>query len=286
LRIRPSGRHLTSSLRYSLPLLGIAICYALGTRIDRLVLEHHVALETLATYAVLAALLRLPAIVLDALDSTIRPHLYPGMRSGDHPDSMQQYQALYVCIGLLALSFAAFLGSQVSLVTQLDAYTGVPQWLPLGATALAPTILSRYYALQFEYHKQSVALSVLSLFRLLTRALLLVWWVPRLGIGGLLAALLVAEILNAIAFATIARRRLEASPLLPLVVAQFGFFAGITWLVAYAVPAERVTVAGVLQFVGVCLALVALNYRSLRQLARLPSLHASNLGKPTRSDQA
>ncbi|MDH3750148.1 MAG: oligosaccharide flippase family protein, partial [Gammaproteobacteria bacterium] len=66
---RPDWRYLLPSLKFSLPLTGLGLALALGSRLDRLILERYVELENLGAYAVLVSLFGLVGIVLNSLNN-------------------------------------------------------------------------------------------------------------------------------------------------------------------------------------------------------------------------
>jgi O-antigen/teichoic acid export membrane protein len=263
---RLDWHRLIPSLRYSLPLVALGFAYSLGTRIDRIVLERYFDLESLGAYAVLAGILALLTVVLDTLDSTIRPYLYPEMRSRglSAHGSMGTHQNLYLFAGLLALSFAVSLGSNLHLVTTNPAYLSIREWLPLGATALTPVIAARWYALHYDFHKRSSALAFAVLARLVVLSVLLILLVPRAGIGGALVAILAAEVTNACVLGWTASRLFSMSvpvrPVLPIVAA----FLGAIWLPWYAMGAVSTPGFGALQLVLTAALLAAASREALR----------------------
>ncbi|HSG64622.1 MAG TPA: oligosaccharide flippase family protein, partial [Gammaproteobacteria bacterium] len=103
-------------LRFSLPLVGLGVIYALGTRFDRLLLERHVALAELGAYAVLMSLFALVRIVLTILDDACRPYLYPALKAGDL--AHERFQRLYFLVGLAAVSTVVFAGAYLNLLTE------------------------------------------------------------------------------------------------------------------------------------------------------------------------
>ena len=287
LTTRLDWRLLAPSLRYTVPLLGLGLCQSLGTRLDRLVLERHIDLDSLGSYAIVAGLLGLLTVVLNTLDNVVRPYLYPGMRSAarragpsatspvsreprrDRPAALggtDAYQRLYLVAGLLALSFAVFIGSNLQLVTSNPAYVSAQRWLPLGATAFAPMVLTRYYALYYDLHKRSVALSTAVILRIAVTYLLLVAFVPTFGIGGALLAILFAETLNALIFGFTVRRLFAVDTTLRTVALQLALFLGVLWSLHYAVGGKSVAVFGALQLLVTAVTLLGANRRAVRAL--------------------
>jgi O-antigen/teichoic acid export membrane protein len=265
---RPDWRYLLPSLKYALPLIALAFVYVLGTRLDRLVLEHYVDLESLGVYAVLAGLLGLLTIVLNTLDNAMRPYLYPDLKSSSERPavSVDAYQGLYLLAGLLSLSVAVFLGSNLHLMTQRPGYLAIQQWLLPGAAAFVPVIFTRYYALFFDFHKRSVALSIGVIARFGVSGVLLLLLVPKFGIAGALWAIFVSELTNALAFWQVAKRLFAVRTSLRVVATQLTVFLGTLAFLAYAVGNESRAAGGSIQLLVVAGLLLATNRRALRAI--------------------
>ena len=265
---RPDWRCLLPSLKYSLPLTGLGLAMALGTRLDRLVLERYVELESLGAYAILVSLFGLLGIVLNSLNNAIRPYLYADLKTRDEAanNTIELYQRLYLLAGLLALSFAVFLGSNLHFVTDRPAYLSIQNWLLLGATAFVPAIFTTYYVLFYEFYKRSVDMTAVILARFGVLFVLLILFVPRFAIAGALCAVLVSEFLTAVLFGFIARRLFAVKTSLQNVGMQLTIFLGTIWSLDYFLYSEAKATFGALQLLIVAGLLVAANRHTLRAI--------------------
>lgn len=261
-------RYLTPSVRYSLPLVGLGFLYVLGTRLDRLVLERHVDLETLGAYAILAALFGLLNIALNAVDNAIRPYLYRDLRSGGPKAtaSIVSYQTLYSLGGLLALSIAVFLGTSLHFVTDNAAYLSIRSWLVPAATAFVPVIFTRYCTLFYDFHKRSVALSMGIFARFGALYLLLILLVPPFAIGGALGAIFGSEVVTALVFWLVSRRLFAIRISLQALGTQLILFLGTIWLLGPVFRIGSTAAFGALQLFAVAALLLAANRRGLQGL--------------------
>jgi O-antigen/teichoic acid export membrane protein len=265
---RPDWRSLLPSLKYSLPLAGLGLAMAMGTRLDRLVLERYVDLESLGAYAILVSLLGLLGIVLNLLNNAIRPYLYTDLKSRGEVanNSIELYQKLYLLAGLLALSFAIFLGSNLHFVTDRPAYLSIQNWLLLGATAFVPAIFTKYYVLFYEYYKRSAAMTAAILARFGLLFVLLILFVPRFAIAGALWAVLISEFLTAVLFWFTARRLFGLRTSLQNIGLQLSIFLGTIWCLNYFLYDEAKATFGVLQLLIVAGLLLAVNRHTLRAI--------------------
>jgi O-antigen/teichoic acid export membrane protein len=277
---RPDWAYLKPSLQYALPLVALGLLYAMGTRLDRFVLERHVDLANLGAYAILIGLLGLLNIALNVLDNTIRPYLYPRMRAAaDGPaKAIDAYQRLYVAAGLMALSLAVFLGSCLHFITDNPAYLSMQGWLVLGATALVPLVLSRFYTLIYDYRKRSGSLTagVLARFAVLYAALTLL--VPSLAVGGALWAILIAESFTAVVLWFFAMRLFGIRAPLRPIASQLLIFLAALWLLDYSMRGEPRAVFGIVQLLTIAVLLLAVNRGTLRTLL------TKNSGRPGMTD--
>lgn len=264
---RPDFACLGPSLKYATPLMGMAVLYALGTRLDRIVLERHAELETVGAYALLIGLVGLLNIVISALDNTLRPYLYPRMRAFDGSTArvVDSYQRLYVATGLIALSSVVLLGSCLHFVTDNPAYLSVQSWLVLGATAFVPLVFSRFYALIYDYYKRSGSLTVSVVARVAVLYVMLVTLVPDRSVVGALWAVLVAESLNAALLWLVANRLFGIRAPLGAVVFQVLIFLSGLWLTAYVMANASPVAFGLLQWTIITVSLLAANGRLLRR---------------------
>jgi len=256
--------YLAPSIRYALPLVGLGLLYALGTRLDRLVLERYLDLADVGAYALLLALFAVPNAVLDALDNTIRPYLYPLLRSGARPAAAVSFQHAYLGAGLVAVSAAVCLGANLDLLTDDATYLSTRGWLALAATAYVPTVLTRYYALIHDFHKASVGLTLGIVARFAVFFVLLVLLVPRDGFEGALLALLGAECFTACLFWYATGRRFPAAGTARVDLRQLGLFLAAVWYLAYVLGADAPAAFGALQLAAVASALLYLNRGALR----------------------
>lgn len=254
--LRLQRKHLEPSLRYALPLAGLGLLVALGARFDRLVLERNVDLTELGAYALLLSLLGLSSLVLNVIDNTVRPYLYPALRAGGEraARASEALARVYMAAGLLALSVAVLFGANLHVLTDDPAYLSMRQWLALGATAFVPSIFTRYYALFYDFHKRSIDMSLGVVARSATVIALMLVLVPALGVRGALLALLFAGILGASLLWLGVARRLPVAPPRPDVMRPLAFVASI-WLLQLWLGADQPAAYGVVQL-GLVLLLV------------------------------
>jgi O-antigen/teichoic acid export membrane protein len=266
--IRLDWRALAPSLKYSLPFVALTVCFVLASRFDRLALERAVDLDVVGAYALMLSVLTLHAIVLGALDNAIRPPLFARLKSApDRASDVVAYQELYSLVGLIALSVAVFIGSNLELVVHDAGYLALREWLPYGATACVPVILGRYYALLHEFHKRSLDLSVSVAGRLIALLVLLAVLVPPFGVHGALAAMGAADVLATALLRALAARGLALRASLRGVGLQTGVFLAGVWSSFLLVGERSPALAGTLQLVAVAGVLLATNRPALRKLA-------------------
>jgi O-antigen/teichoic acid export membrane protein len=264
---RLDWRQLLPSLRYSLPLVALAVCFVLATRLDRLVLERHVTLDTLGAYSLLLSLLGLQAMVLGAVDGAIRPQLFGELRENRTraQRAVESHQELYCLSGLIALSVAVFIGANLHLITDDAGYLAMQAWLPHGASAFAAVILGKYYALLHEGQKRSVSLTMAVALRLTTFLVLLAGLVPRFGVGGALTAIIATEALTTAVLGHSAAKALGCKLPVRTVVTMMGVFIVGLWSSRY-VAGGSMPLFGALQLVVIVGLLLATNRRALRAL--------------------
>ena len=277
--VRIEWRRLLPSLRYSLPLVALAMGFMLATRLDRLILQHHVDLDVLGAYALLISVLGLQSLVLGALDNAIRPHVFADLKEKGTGAALavKLYQELYCLVGLLALSVAILVGANLHLIVDDPGYLAMQSWLPYGATACVPLILGRYFALLYESQKRSIDLTASVVLRLTALFVSLEFLVPRFGAVGALTAILVAETLTALWLRKLAARRLGMKPPLRVVGLQIAVFLGGVWGSVYLIGEQSPALAGTLQFAIVVSLLLASNRRALRTLLNRTALDAPQL---------
>ena len=267
-RLRPEI--LGPSLKYSVPLIVFGLFYLLEASLDRFVMEHSVGLAELAGYAVLAALLGLLTIFLDALENAIRPLLFTALKNAavNSRAQIEPYYRAYVVAGLLALSFIILIGSNLKLVTQDSAYLSVMTWLIFGATAVVPVIITRYHSLYFDFHKRSMDLTVWIIARTVVTFALLTVLVPRFEIAGALAAIFVSQALNAIVFIISAHRKFEIQHSFMQAGAPLLLFIAIIWSLSAFFGGAVTSSFGILQFLVVAISLVLTNFSALMFVLR------------------
>lgn len=261
-------RALAPSLKYSLPFVALTVCFVLASRLDRLALERAADLAVVGAYALMMSVLTLHAIVLGALDNAIRPPLFARLKSAaDRASDVVAYQELYSLVGLIALSVAVFIGSNLGLVVDDAGYLALREWLPYGATACVPVILGRYYALLHEFHKRSLELTASVAGRLIALLVLLAVLVPPFGVYGALAAMGAADVLATALLRALAVRGLAVRASLRGVSLQVGVFLAGVWGSFLLVGERSPALAGTLQLVVVAAVLLATNRPALRKLA-------------------
>ncbi|MEO0345812.1 MAG: hypothetical protein AAF229_06095 [Pseudomonadota bacterium] len=238
LLIWPSGSAVTSSLRFSVPLVAFSLLFLLESRLDRFFVERFLGLESLGAYGVLAALLGLTPMLLHGLDASIRPWLYRALGSGaaDAAHSIDGFGRLYIGCGLTTLSLIVCAGSMLGLITDDARYLAVRDWVPVGVSALVPLLFTRYWALLYLYNKKTLRLSGWTLVRTVLMCLLLYLLVPRFGVEGALAALFFSQLLNAIVFAYELSRVAGHAVNRAALIAPPAVFLGILWCSKWLIP--------------------------------------------------
>lgn len=197
------------SLRYAMPLIVFTLFFLLERRLDVLTLEHFLGLDALAGYAMLISLLGLLAFALNALDSAIRPLMFPLLAAPDAGTraAIRRFRRLYYTGGAVTLLLVAVCTLGIDLVTDDAAFLAAQSWVLPGVVAFAPGIVTRFNALFFDYHKRSIEVTSWIVIRTLLMGLLLLATVPAFGIAGALFAIFISQLANAIVFAITARRR-------------------------------------------------------------------------------
>ncbi|MEL6949811.1 MAG: oligosaccharide flippase family protein [Pseudomonadota bacterium] len=264
----PRWSEVSPAIRFSLPLVAFSILFLLEARLDRLFIERHLGLSSLGIYGVLAALLGLASMALNALDAAIRPWLYTALADphGEEKARVATFYTFYVGCGLLTVSLIVMAGSSLSLLTDDPAYLSVRQWIPLGATALVPLLFTRYWGLLYLSKKKTARLTSWTLARTIATFVLLSLLVPRFGIPGALIALLVSQLLNAVVFRIELHRfgitlRSDA-----ITMTQALTFLLILWGTWSIVPAENFLRFGILQFLLFLAVIAVFHYRTPRTL--------------------
>ncbi|MEM1437723.1 MAG: hypothetical protein AAF545_01720 [Pseudomonadota bacterium] len=198
----PRWSEVSPAVRFSLPLVGFSMLFFLESRLDRLFVERYLGLSNLGVYGVLAALLGLTSMALNALDAAIRPWLYTALADsyGHAKARVATFYTFYVGCGLLTVSLIVLAGSSLSILTDDPAYLSVREWIPLGASALVPLLFTRYWGLLYLSKKKTTRLTSWTLARTVATFVLLSLLVPQFGIPGALIALLVSQLLNAVVF--------------------------------------------------------------------------------------
>ena len=261
--VRPGidWRMLRPSFRYALPLVGLGLVYAIGGRLDGLVLVRYVSLDQFGAYAIAIGIFGLLRIALSVLDDAFRPFLFPALRSGD-PSASRVVAAchrFYLLIGLVALSAAAGMSSAFHLLTDDPRYLAMQDWIPWVASAFAPRVVIRFHSLVLEAHKRSLGMTAGVVVRLLVLALMLIWFVPVHGVIGALWAATIAETVNAIMFVLATRHTGSLHATAGRAALQIAVFLIVIWCVSATLAAWSITLSGVVQCAAVTVTLLWLN---------------------------
>ncbi|NIP55834.1 MAG: oligosaccharide flippase family protein, partial [Phycisphaerae bacterium] len=180
----PDWKVLKPSLRYAAPLLIFSIFYTLEERLDRLVMEHFLSLDILGPYGVLVAVLGIFPIFLNTLDNAVRPHLFTYLSRNSYKvtGQLQSYSVIYISSSLVALSSILLIGTNLSIFSNEQRYLDIFSWFAFGVLAITPLIVTRYYALFYDYYKRSRELVFWMICRAAITFLLLFTLVPKYGI--------------------------------------------------------------------------------------------------------
>jgi O-antigen/teichoic acid export membrane protein len=212
--------YLKSSLKYSLPLIPFLFLLAAEQQLDRFFLKKFHSLELLGIYALLLTCTGVFTTLINSLDNAIRPKLFISLKQEDKLHNVQYYQYLYI-----GISFAIVVG--ISVLAYIlpywignDKYMLILKSIPLYSLSLIPMIYVRFYAMLFTYKKDSGNLSLLSLLKLLVLIPIFYLLVPDLAIDGILLALFVANVVNAILFFGLIKlkHKLKVAPSVDLIL--------------------------------------------------------------------
>lgn len=270
----PDWRALAPSIRFSVPLVAFSLIYLLESRLDRFVIERFFDLEMVGVYGLLAALLGLSSIAMNALDASIRPWLYEALGQDDAQQAVRAFAAIYVGAGVLTLSVITLVGSAIGLLPADPRYLAVRDWMALGVTAFVPLLFTRFWGLVYLYRKQTIRLTFWTLARtILTLALLLIL-TPRFGVPGVLVALLVSQLANAVIFRVeLARFGVTGvTSIEPWL--QAASFVLVIWASRLALPDDAPVTFGVVQFAVMTVILFLMHRRTparLQQVLRAPA---------------
>ncbi|MEO1118743.1 MAG: hypothetical protein AAFX75_12770 [Pseudomonadota bacterium] len=273
---RPDWSALAPSIRFSLPLIAFAWLYLFESRLDRIALAQYFDLNTVGGYGLLAALLGVCGMLLNALDASIRPWLYTALGQAEQQarHAVRVFGGLYIATGLLVLALVALVGSTLGLLTRDDTYLQVRAWLPLGVTALVPMLFTRFWGLLYLYAGRTVRLTLWTLCRTIVTIGLLIALTPRYGVPGVLIALLVSQCANALIF----RVELARLSMVPSgdsgPVIQAAAFVAVIWSAWLIIDSAYPVLWGGVQCLSVGILLALSNRTAVKQLRAIVDAHA------------
>lgn len=168
---------------------------------DRFMVEQYFSLEVVSQYALLLMIVGVLNMIMNALDSAIRPFLYEAYKKVKQKKiEINDYVQFYISIILLASSGIILIGNNLQILTQDVHYFQIIPYFTLAGFVIFLRAYTRIFNAQLFFVKESKSVTVLTfvngVFLILCYFLLL----PKFQIKGALYALVLANILSGLIF--------------------------------------------------------------------------------------
>jgi len=190
------------SLIFSLGFLPVGFLVVFEKQIDKLILERFMDLEHVGLYALLISVVGLFNILTRAYDNAIKPVLYQALKNDDeHSEStLNRMYGTYTAIGILSLAGILLVGNHLHLITDNPKYLSIANYFPFAVLASVPLILVKYEILVILFYKKTLLLSIITLFKTSLLFVVMILLIPKYGINGAIAGILISNVLNLVSF--------------------------------------------------------------------------------------
>jgi O-antigen/teichoic acid export membrane protein len=259
---------LLPSFKFAIPLLPFAFLYRFESHLDKLMIERFLGLEKVGLYAILMGIVGMIAILMMAMNNSMRPFLYRSLKvaSPSTNEQVNSFLQFYLFIGVLGLSGIILIGTNLELITSNEKYLSIRPYFIFAAIASIPLIVVRYFTLVFIFYKKSKELTMVTVVKTIIMFFLMVVLIPKYEVYGAIMAISISYLLNAFIFYFLNMKYgmpdIEILKALKIIF----LFAGIVLATSYLI--DSIQLVGLIQFLMVWIVLISFSIPLIKSMSR------------------
>jgi O-antigen/teichoic acid export membrane protein len=259
---------LLPSFKFAIPLLPFAFLYRFESHLDKLMIERFLGLEKVGLYAILMGIVGMIAILMIAMNNSMRPFLYRSLKNAS-PSTNEQINSFlqfYLFIGVLGLSGIILIGTNLELITSNEKYLSIQPYFIFAAIASIPLIVVRYFTLVFIFYKKSKELTMVTVVKTIIMFFLMFVLIPKYEVYGAIMAISISYLLNAFIFYFLNMKYgmpdIEILKALKIIL----LFVGIVLITNYLI--DSIQLVGLIQFLMVWIVLISFSIPLIKSMSR------------------
>ena len=256
------------SLKFAIPLLPFAFLYRFESHLDKLMIERFLGLEKVGLYAILMGIVGMIAILMNAMNNSMRPFLYRSLKetSTSTNEQINSFLQFYIFIGVLGLSGIIMIGTNLELFTSNEKYLSIRPYFIFAAIASIPLIIVRYFTLVFIFYKKSKELTMVTVVKTIIMFLLMYILIPKYEVYGAIMAISISYFLNAIIFYFLNKK--YGMPEIDLIKALRIILLFIVIVLGTYYFVDSIQIVGLIQFLVVWVVLIFFSIPLIRSMSK------------------